>query len=98
MGILRVEISDETEAVFRMELLRRKGAEKEALAEAVEEALQMWTYGEIWVQDALESQAEDFIIRSEARDPELEYIIGPSVNGKIMYVGVYYRLRRDDLK
>jgi len=32
MGILRVEISDETEAVFRMELLRRKGAEKGALA------------------------------------------------------------------
>ena len=98
MGILRVEISDETEAVFRMELLRRKGAEKEALAEAVEEALQMWTYREIWVQDVLESQAEDYIISSEAGDPELEYIMGPSVNGKIMYVGVYYRLRRDGLK
>ena len=98
MGILRVEISDETEAVFRMELLRRKGAEKEALAEAVEEALQMWTYREIWVQDVLESQAEDYIISSEAGDPEQEYITGPSVNGKIMYVGVYHRLRRDDLK
>jgi len=28
MGVLRVEIRDETEAVFRMEPLRRKGAEK----------------------------------------------------------------------
>jgi len=98
MGILRVEISDETEAIFRMELLRRKGAEKGALAEAVEEALQMWTYREIWVQDVLASRAEDYIVSSEARDPELEYIMGPSVNGKIMYVGVYNRLRRDDLK
>ena len=98
MGILRVEISDETEAIFRKELLRRKGAEKEALTEAVEEALQMWTYSEIWVQDVLESQAEDYVISSEARDPEREYVTGPSVNGKIMYVGVYYRLRRDDFK
>jgi hypothetical protein len=98
MGVLRVEISDETEAAFRIELLRRKGAKKEALAEAVEEALQMWTYREIWVQDVLESQAEDYISSSETRDPELEYIIGPSVNRKIMYVGVYNRLRKDDLK
>lgn len=96
MGVLRVEISDETEAVFRIELFRRKGAKKGALAEAVEEALQMWTYREIWVQDVLESQVKDFISSSEARDPELEYIIGPSVNGKIMYVGVYNRFRRDD--
>ena len=96
MGVLRVEISDETEAVFRIELLRRKGAKKGALAEAVEEALKMWTYREIWVQDVLESQVKDFISSSEARDPELEYIIGPNVNGKIMYVGVYNRLRRDD--
>jgi len=67
------------------------------LAEAVEEALQMWTYSEIWVQDVLENQAEDVIAELEGRDPGLEYHTGQSVNRKIMYVGIYRRLRREGL-
>jgi len=42
MGVINVKISDEIEAEFRMELLKRKGAKKGAMGAAVEEALRLW--------------------------------------------------------
>ena len=42
MGVINVKISDETEAAFRMAILKHKGAKKGAMGEAVEEALKLW--------------------------------------------------------
>jgi hypothetical protein len=42
MGVLNVEINDELEKQFRIEVIRRKKGKKGSLREAVEEALRLW--------------------------------------------------------
>jgi hypothetical protein len=42
MGVLNVEIDDELEKQFRIEVVKRKGSKKGSLREAVEEALRLW--------------------------------------------------------
>jgi len=40
--VLHVEIDPDLEREFRLEVLKRKGARRGALAEAVEEAVRLW--------------------------------------------------------
>jgi len=40
--VLHIEIDPNLEREFRFEVLRRKGAKRGALAEAVEEAIRLW--------------------------------------------------------
>jgi len=95
MGIINLKISDETETLFRIELLKRFPKKKGIMGEQVDVALRNWLFREkIWVQDLEIGKAPNYIRNSEANNPKLEYSTGPPMREtKSGYVGMYYRLR-----
>lgn len=94
MGVINVKISDETEAFFRMELLKRWGSKKGVMGEQVDIALINWVHRPVWVQDLEESKAERYIKLSEEINPKLKYFTGEAVRDKGPgMVGIYYILR-----
>lgn len=84
MGVINVKISDETEGVFRIQLLIRKGSKKGGMGEAVDEALRIWSKsitGEIY--EALEEAKKEWKLNSV---PEVVHqIIGDWYNNRIQH-------------
>jgi hypothetical protein len=95
MGVINLKISDETETLFRIELLKRFTKKKGIMGEQVDVALRNWLYmREIWVQDLEEENAPKYIMNSEANNPKLKYFRRPPMREKKTgYVGIYYSLR-----
>ncbi|MHA2164179.1 MAG: hypothetical protein ACXABF_17345 [Candidatus Thorarchaeota archaeon] len=97
MGVINLKISDETETLFRIELLKRFTKKKGIMGEQVDIALKNWLFRkDVWVQDLEEEKAPRYIRNSEANNPKLEYFTGLSMREKRLgLVGMYYRLKSE---